>query len=83
MYLLETRFLPEIMAMNNWQRVFSHELGYKAQLVRSVLEESGLNPVLLSKKDSSYNNFGLFEIYVSPDHVLKAIRIINDNLDIK
>ena len=69
--------------MTNWQRVFSDDQGHKAQLVRSILEESGLKPVLLSKKDSSYNNFGSFEIYVSPDHVLKAIRIINDNLDIK
>ena len=69
--------------MTNWQRVFSDDQGRKAQLVRSILEESGLKPVLLSKKDSSYNNFGSFEIYVSPDHVLKAIRIINDNLDIK
>jgi len=69
--------------MTNWQCVFSDEQGHKAQVVRSILEESGLNPVLLSKKDSSYNNFGSFEIYISPDQLLKAIRIINDKLDIK
>ncbi len=69
--------------MNNWQRVFSNEESHRAQLVQSILEESGLNPVLISKKDSSYNNFGSFEIYVSPDHVLTAIKIINDNIDIR
>lgn len=69
--------------MNNWQKVFSDDQSHKAQLVRSILEESGLNPVLMSKKDSSYNNFGSFEIYVSPDHVIQALKIINDNIDIK
>jgi len=69
--------------MNNWQKVFSDDLPHKAQVVHSILEEYGLNPVLMSKKDSSYNNFGSIEIYVSPDHVIQALKIINDNIDIK
>ena len=69
--------------MANWQRVFSNDQRHRAQLVQSILEEFGLNPVLLSKKDSSYNNFGSFEIYVCPDQLLQAIKVINDNIDIK
>ena len=69
--------------MNDWQKVFSNDQSHKAQVVKSILEQSGLNPVLMSKKDSSYNNFGLYEIYVSPDYVIQALKIIDDNIDIK
>ena len=69
--------------MNNWQRIFSNSEPHKAELVKSILESSGLRPVLVNKKDSSYNNFGFFEIYVSPADVLLALRIIDENIDLK
>jgi len=69
--------------MNSWQKVFSHEDYHKAELVKGILEDNALKPVLINKKDSSLNNFGQHEIYVSPDNVLKAIKIIKDDIEFK
>ena len=38
-----------------------------------------MNPVLLNKKDTAYH-LGHFEVHVSPDFVLKAIKIIKDDI---
>ena len=69
--------------MSSWQKVFSHEELHKAELVKLVLENHHLSPVIVNRKDSSYNNFGFYEVHVSPDHVLRAIKIIKDDIDFK
>jgi len=66
-------------AMNNWQKVYSDNQGYRAEIVKAVLEDSGLQPVLVNKKDTSYH-FGQFEVFVAPDHVMRAIKIIEDDI---
>jgi hypothetical protein len=69
--------------MSNWQVVYKTEQGYKAEMVRSLLEEKGFSPVIISKKDSSLNNFGSYEIRISPDEVMAAIKYIENDIDIK
>lgn len=68
--------------MSNWQRVFSSRVQYKAEMVRAILEESELNPVVINKQDSAYK-FGFFEVYVSPDETLRAIKIIKDEIQLE
>ena len=65
--------------MHNWKSVYEDKLEYRATIVRDVLTDRGLDPVLLNKQDSAYN-FGYFEVLVSPDNILRAIKIINDEI---
>jgi len=65
--------------MDNWQKIFSDTGGYRAEIVKAVLEDSGLQPVLVNKKDTSFQ-FGLFEVFVAPDQVMRAIKIITDDI---
>lgn len=65
--------------MRDWQKVYHDNLGYRAEIIRSILENNGLNPVLLSKKDSSIQ-FGHYEVLVSPEHVIKALKLINEDI---
>jgi len=69
--------------MNNWQKVFYHEHLHKVELVKLILENHELKPVIIHRRDSSYNNFGYYEVHVSPDHVLQAIKIITDDIYFK
>ena len=69
--------------MSNWQVVYKTEQGYKAEMVRSLLEEKGFSPVIISKKDSSYTTIGHFEICVPPEEVMAAIKYIENDIDIK
>lgn len=68
--------------MGNWQKVFSDKNEYRAEIVIAVLQESGLKPVLVNKKDAAYQ-FGHFEVLVSPDQVLRAIKIIENDIEFK
>jgi hypothetical protein len=69
--------------MSNWQVVFKTEQGYKAEMVRSLLEEKGFSPVIVSKKDSSYTNFGYHEIRVCAEEVIAALKAIENDIHIK
>ncbi len=67
--------------MNNWQIVFETENNIRASMVSDLLKEKGLNPIIVNKKDSSLNNFGQLEILVSPEDVLHALKLINEDLN--
>lgn len=66
--------------MAQWKTIFRSEIQHRANIVADVLEKAGIHSVILNKRDSSYNNFGNFEVAVNPDQVIKAIRIIDDEI---
>jgi hypothetical protein len=68
--------------MSKWQKVFSTPLLHKAEIVKAVLEEHNLNPVIFDRQDSMYK-FGYFEVLVNPDEVIKAIKIIENEINIE
>ncbi|MEQ9307200.1 MAG: DUF2007 domain-containing protein [Marinoscillum sp.] len=65
--------------MRDWQSVYRDQLEYRAEIVKAVLDDHDMNPVVLNTKDSAYQ-FGHFEVLVAPDHVIKALKIINDEI---
>ncbi|MCR9252340.1 MAG: DUF2007 domain-containing protein [bacterium] len=66
--------------MSSWQKVYSDQLMYRAEIVKSVLLENDIKSVILSKKDSAYQ-FGHYDVMVTPDNVLQAIRIIKEDIN--
>ncbi|MEM9327523.1 MAG: DUF2007 domain-containing protein [Bacteroidota bacterium] len=65
--------------MSGWQKVYEDSTSYRAEIVKSILEDNELNPVLVNKKDAAYQ-LGHFEVHVAPDHVIKALRIIKEEI---
>ena len=65
--------------MKDWTRVYSSQQSYRTQIVRAVLEEAGLQPVVVNKQDSSYF-FGFQEIYVPEPQAPQATKIIDDEI---
>ena len=65
--------------MDSWQKVYSDTAEYRAEIVRAVLADRDMKPVLLNKKDSAYQ-LGHFEVLVAPEFVLKALKIINEEI---
>lgn len=68
--------------MAKWIKVFASTLEFRAEIVKSVLEENGIAPVLINKKDNAYQ-IGHIEVHVAPEDVLKAIKIIKDDIRFK
>lgn len=66
-----------------WQNIFSDALEHRVQIVCDVLEDHGINSVIVNKKNSAFNNFGHFELQVAPDNVIRAIKIISDDISFK
>ncbi|MDH5608813.1 MAG: hypothetical protein OEY56_04985 [Cyclobacteriaceae bacterium] len=62
-----------------WQKVYEDQALYRAEIVKSVLEDRGLSPVIVNKKDSSIQ-FGHYEVQVAPDDVLQSIKIIKEEI---
>jgi hypothetical protein len=60
-----------------WQKIYSSGLEYKVEMVRARLKEDGIEGIVLNKKDRAYL-FGEIELYVHPDHVIRAKQIINN-----
>ena len=49
---------------------------YKAEMIVAILEDNGIDAVIVNKMDSSYL-IGEIEVHVQPDDVIKAKQIIN------
>lgn len=64
---------------SKWQKVYTTQQRYQAEIVKAVLEDHQLHPVLIDKQDRAYH-FGPVEIYVAPDGVMEALKIIRDDI---
>jgi hypothetical protein len=65
--------------MRDWQSVFKDNREYRALIVKEVLEDLDMQPVIVNKKVSAYG-FGNFEIFVAPDQVIRAIKVIKEEI---
>lgn len=65
--------------MSDWQKVYEDNVAYRAEIVKAILEERDMNPVMMNKKDTSYH-LGHFEIYVAPDYTIRALHIIKEEI---
>lgn len=67
------------ISMSKWQVVFQSRLLHKAEIVKGILEEYDMNPVIVEKQDSMVK-IGNFEVLVNPDEVIKALKIIENEI---
>ncbi len=65
--------------MSNWQCIYKTEKSYRAEIIKSILEEKGFSAVVVNKKDTNYH-FGQLEVHVNRDHVIRSIKIIEDEI---
>jgi hypothetical protein len=59
----------------NWVKIYSTSANYKAELLKGLLMENGINAIIVNKQDSSYL-FGELELYVMPNDAIQAKHII-------
>ena len=66
--------------MSNWTSVYTTQISHRAEIVKAILEEEGLNPVIINKKDSSYK-FGYYEVLVVEEESAEAANLIRDEIE--
>ncbi|MDE0471519.1 MAG: hypothetical protein OXH57_06230 [Ekhidna sp.] len=65
--------------MSEWQSVYKDQQEYRVDIVKIILDEAGMMSVKINKTASAYG-LGNFEIFVAPDNVLRAIRVIKEEV---
>lgn len=70
---------------SKWQKVYTTDQKYRAEIVRAVLEDRGMHPVIVDKQDQMYqvSHWGHVEVYVAPENVLRAMKIVQDDIRFK
>ena len=64
--------------MNKWRSVFKTSKSHEAEIVSQVLKNKLVNNIMIDKMDSSYNNFGYYEVLISEKNYLQAMKIIEN-----
>jgi hypothetical protein len=61
----------------DWKKIYFSGDEYKVLIARDLLEENGINAVIMNQKDSSYNSFGDVELYIEEEDEEEALRILD------
>tara|TARA_B100000963_G_C22640451_1_gene680087 strand:+ start:12382 stop:12567 length:186 start_codon:yes stop_codon:yes gene_type:complete len=59
-------------------KVYSSNNPNQAIIIKQMLEENGINVVLLNKQDSSYLMFGPIELYVHEKEINQAKKLLEN-----
>ncbi|HAK00001.1 MAG TPA: hypothetical protein DCM62_08250 [Bacteroidales bacterium] len=65
--------------LSDWHLIYSSQYLHQAEFYKAVLEDFGIQAVVINKKDSAYL-FGEVELYVQSDDVINAKQIINKEI---
>ena len=68
--------------MAKWMKVYKTENPIQAEIIKDLLEEKGLSPVIINKKESA-TQIGYCEVMVIRDELLAAGKIIQNDIDFK
>lgn len=58
-----------------WECLFGSKYLYKAEILKSLLEENEISAVIINKQDSAYL-FGDIEVYVKLDDIIRSRHIL-------
>tara|TARA_B110000467_G_C17807445_1_gene208249 strand:- start:96 stop:302 length:207 start_codon:yes stop_codon:yes gene_type:complete len=64
---------------DNWTLVFESSFEHICQTMKSLLEQNGINTIILNKKDSMVQSIGTVELYVQKDDVILTKRLIESS----
>jgi hypothetical protein len=59
-----------------WAVVFETDQSYRAEIALQVLQEEGIEAVIMNKKDSSYVVIGEIKVFVRAEFLEKAEELI-------
>ena len=67
--------------MSNWVIIYKSNNPNQSQIVKSVLEDNGINVVLIDKMDSMHKHLmnADIELHIKPEDVVRAKHIISKN----
>jgi broad specificity phosphatase PhoE len=65
------------MDTNTWTLVYSSNKPWQAEIAKQVLNDHGIEAVVVNKQDSNYL-FGEVEVYSQPEHAARAKELLKN-----
>ena len=62
-----------------WIKIYTAEEEYQAKLIEELLQNNGLHPVIMDKRDDVLRIPGFVEVYVAPEEAEQANGVIESN----
>lgn len=62
----------------DWKQVFLTGQAYQAEIAKEILENNGINAVIINQQDSAFLDIGNVEVYVNEQDEIKAIEILKE-----
>jgi len=66
--------------MENWIKVFESSAQVRAEIVKGVLEEHGIQAVVLNKMETVYKLFGTYQVLVQRENSILASTIVQNEI---
>ncbi|MFT4536960.1 MAG: hypothetical protein ACJA1A_003479 [Saprospiraceae bacterium] len=63
---------------DGWVLCYQTDEEYKAEVIKQLLENQALHPVMLDHRDSEFR-LGNVELYISPEEQAQALKAIKEN----
>lgn len=63
----------------DWSPVFKTDNVYQVEIIKGMLEENGIESVIINKRDSAYTSFGTASLYVHNDNIVRAKQLIEES----
>lgn len=60
----------------DWVIAYTSDQQYLVEIARQVLEDNGIEAVIMNKRDTSYQTFGYIELYVRGGDLIRAKNLI-------
>lgn len=66
--------------MDNWINILTASTAAQAEIARGILEQNGINAVLMDKIDNYSNHFGYVEVRVPTDNAEAAKTLLANEI---
>ena len=61
-----------------WILCYQADEEYKVEIIKQLLENAGLHPVVMDHRDSEFR-IGNVELYIAPEEQESALKVIEEN----
>ncbi len=62
----------------DWKVAYTTGDQYRAEMARQILDQNGIEAVIMNQKDSAYNSFGDIEIFVKEENEAAARELLKE-----
>jgi hypothetical protein len=61
-----------------WKEIYMTVYEYRVEMAREILENEGIDVVIMNQKDTAYQAFGEIYVYVKEENAERAVELLKN-----